>query len=73
MRKYNTTLLLPLPTMLLMGCAQQLPALKPAPVIVTRQVNIPPLPASARQVDSPGYLESLTAWRKKAQSQLTGQ
>lgn len=73
MRRCSTTLPLLLLTTLLMGCAQQLPELRPAPVIVTRQINIPPLPASAQQVDSPGYLESLTTWRRKAQLQLTEQ
>jgi hypothetical protein len=40
--------------------------------VVTRQIQLPPLPASAEQVDSPTYLQRLTAWRERAAQQLMG-
>ena len=73
MPKPNTLLTALLPLLLLTACASNSP-LSPvpqAPVLVSRQVTPPALPASAKQVRSPDYLQKLTAWREKAAELLT--
>lgn len=47
------------------------PSIKPEPVVIVDGIKIPALPESAKQVDSPDYLRSLTTWREQAQEQLT--
>lgn len=56
---------------LLAACAAPSPTLKPEPVVIVDGIKIPALPESAKQVDSPDYLRSLTTWREQAQEQLT--
>ena len=68
MHKPNTLLTALLPLLLLAACANDSP-LSPvpqAPVLVSRPIQAPALPPSAKQVRSPDYLQKLTAWRKKA-------
>lgn len=54
-----------LPTMLCAGCAHDLPLSRPAPA-----PSIPPLPAQARQVDSPTYSTNAQRDIQKWQQQL---
>lgn len=69
MPKPNTLLTALLPLLLLTACAS--PSTPSATAVVTRQVQLPPLPASARQTDSPNFLQELTIWRDEAAKRLT--
>ena len=69
MRKPNSPLIALLLPLLLTGCAS--PSTPSATAVVTRQVQLPPLPASARQTDSPNFLQELTIWRDEAAKRLT--
>ena len=68
MRKANLLPTALLPLLLLSACAS--PSTPSATVVVTRQIQLPPLPASAEQVDSPTYSQRLTPWRARAAQQL---
>ena len=69
MRKLNSPLPALLLPLLLTGCAS--PSTPSATAVVTRQVQLPPLPASARQTDLPNFLQELTIWRDEAAKRLT--
>lgn len=73
MPKPNTLLTALLPLLLLTACASgsQLSPVPQAPVLVSRPIQAPALPPSAKQVRSPDYLQKLTAWREKAAELLT--
>lgn len=62
---------LPLLLLLLLLSACASPSTPSATVLVTRQIQLPPLPASAKQINSPGYSQTLTDWRERAAQQLT--
>ena len=73
MLKPNTPLTALLPLLLLTACASgsQLSPVPQVPLIVSRPIQAPALPPSAKQVRSPDYLQKLTAWREKAAELLT--
>ena len=62
-----------LPLLLLAACASdsQLSPVPQVPVLVSKQIQIPALPQSAKQTNSPDYLQKLTVWREKAARRLT--
>lgn len=76
MRNRITTASLFLLVLSASACSTQSPQLLPEPVIVTPAVQIPPLPASARQPStplecSPDCLTNLTRARKSMRDTLT--
>ena len=78
MPKPNTLLMLAPLALLLTACASKSPLspVPPAPVLVSRQVTLPALPASARQPQtppecSPTCLQALTIERERWLSLLT--
>ena len=73
MPKPNTLLTALLPLLLLTACASgsQLSPVPQAPVLVSKQIQIPALPQSAKQTNSPNFLQELTIWRDEAAKRLT--
>lgn len=74
MRKLNSPLPALLLPLLLTGCAS--PSTPSATAVVTRQVQLPPLPASARQPQTPSAclptcLQALTQERERWLTSLT--
>lgn len=59
-------------TALLPACAMNSkPPPVPTSVNVTKQIQLPPLPESARQKHSPDYSLKLKNWQERALEQLT--